>query len=253
MASMSRPAGCAPRVIISIRSFAVGLVSSIACVSWSKGPVPIRTGSASRRFVQGPEIDDPFGSFAGTSFHKLLPILSSIRPNREAILSFGSELRSTANKATSHTRCAKALGQSHAESIIVRENEPRLLRRLLLVDETPPPQRLSKQPPARPCVRGCRFGLHRRLDRSIRATMLSRKTRFPEHGLPLRAFQEGMLRAKISIFEAPPAAGQTENRFRPELGSGNVHEQEGAPRREQFVNVPQSRADIGNGMEHIGA
>ena len=44
---ISRPTGCAPRVTISIRSFAVGLVSSIACVNWSKGPVPISTGSVS--------------------------------------------------------------------------------------------------------------------------------------------------------------------------------------------------------------
>ena len=93
------------------------------------GQLEQRTGAhqhwiAFPRLVQGPKIDDTFGSFAGTNFHKLLPILSSVRPQREAILSFGSELRSTAGDTTSHTRRAKALGQPHPEPLIVRENEP---------------------------------------------------------------------------------------------------------------------------------
>ena len=79
------------------------------------------------------------------------------------------------------------------------------------------------------------------------------KARLPQHRLPLRAFKQRMVRAQVSIGEAPPAAGQTEDRFRPQLRSGDVNEQQTAARREQFVNVPQRHAHVADGMEHIGA
>ena len=61
-----------------------------------------------------------------------------------------------------------------------------------------------------------------------------------------------MLRAKIAIFEAPPAARQTENGFRPELRVAMSMNKSVPPGVSSRECVAEPRG-LGNGVEHIGA
>src|SRR5438552_14292157 len=59
--------------------------------------------------------------------------------------------------------------------------------------------------------------------------------------------------AQIPIANAPPTAGETENRFRPQLRRGHVHENQRTARSEQIVQVTQGSANVGYGVKYVGA
>ena len=80
-----------------------------------------------------------------------------------------------------------------------------------------------------------------------------RKTGFLQDGFPLCSLEQGLLRSQIAIGKSPPATGEAENRFRPELGRRRVHEDEAASGSQQAMQIAQSSAHIFDRVQHIGA
>ena len=67
------------------------------------------------------------------------------------------------------------------------------------------------------------------------------------------AREERMILAEVTIREAPPTRRQAKDRVGPELGIGDIHEDEAATGREEALDIAQRGAEIGHGMEHVGA
>ena len=204
--------------------------------------MPISAGSLSARFVQSPKVDETLGELHR---HKLPEVASNPQAASARSMKRVRLLRLRTAMPRRATRHRVPAARRRAAKLYP-EPRSRPRKRAMISPQ------LGAGPETRPrqlfgaicchafaCEEADLTFTAGRTDQSGQRSCLA-KASFPQHCFPLRAFQQRMLRAKISILKAPPAAGQTENGVRPELRRGNVNEQETASRREQFVNVPQA-------------
>ena len=74
-----------------------------------------------------------------------------------------------------------------------------------------------------------------------------------QHGFPLGALKQGMLRTQVAIGETPPAAGQAEDGFRPQLRRRHVHEDEAAAGASRSCRCASVSAHVAHRVKHVGA
>ena len=200
------------------------------------------------RPIEVPEIDEPLGRvFGGPPLDEFAPIFRHIRAHAKAI---GVALRAFAAR---HDAAACALRaqqgcQGGSGACFVREHDPRLFLRSTF------DSRIRRQ--------GRRGILAREQDdlrlaalrvAQARQTRGFRESGLAQHPLPLLARQEGLVGAQVVVGDAPPTAGQSEDRLGPKPRAADVHERERAARGKQSVDATQRRAHIGGGVEDVGA
>ena len=188
-------------------------------------------------------LDRPVG---GAGCEKLRPILRRFRAQGEGVVAGCGEFLTGPRKAAACSGGAELRGESIAESRGVSEDKPRLFRGRL---------RLSSGGVLLPRSPGERAEQALAAGRSDEPWERSRlaEARLFQHALPLRAFQQRLLRTQVAIGEAPPAAREAEDRFGPQLRRRGVHEDEAAARREQVAQMAERRAHIAHRVQHVGA
>ena len=234
VAAVSRPTGCAPRVTESMRTLPPGLrrFERLAEVQQGVGAhervsrLPrARRGSRDRRFAR------PALSVA-QAVEKLRPILRRFRAQGESVGSGRGKLFAAACDPAMRSGGAQLRRQLLAQPGGVGENEPRFFRGRFRR------RRRRRRVAARPCARAGRSGLRRpRSDQARAAKSSSLKPASRNTRSHCARSEQRLMRTQIAIGEAPPAAGEAEDRFGPQLRRRGVHEDEAAARREQIVQM----------------
>ena len=200
--------------------------------------------------IQTPQIQNAVRQCIGTQCGKeLLPIRWFIRTNGE-VLFLRCILFTAVHNAAGRACCGQLIDQLLSKIGFVSKNQPGMRHR---------------------CLKGLCFrrggavgcGSFPSEDTDLPFTTVGSMQTGQRNGLresalfqcvlPLRALHQGLLRAQVAIRQVPPAARETENRFRPQLRSRDVHEHQSPTRDQQFVQHLQRRAHISNGVEHVRA
>ena len=209
------------------------------------GPHEGVLGAGARAFIERPEVDEPLGrGIGGEGGEKPVPFLPGSRVQRNRI-ALGGKGRSAVDGAAAGAGGAEAGDQRAGEVGSVGEDDPRWVE-------------VGSRFRGRGGRGAVLAGEHADLAFAFRAVEAGQGGGFgeadlAEHGFPLGALEERLFRAQVVVGEVPPAAGQAEDRFRPQLRGGDVHEHEGAAGGEQFMERAQGGADVGHGVEHVGA
>ena len=196
-------------------------------------------------FIERPEPDNAFRRSVGEQGgEKLFPIFRLLIADGE-IVARGGEFRTTAHDPAACTGGGDLCGDIGSESGFVGENDPGILDRQL---------------------RHGSFGdglaafaaEDADLAFAFRALQTGHREGFGEAdflqcGFPLVALHQRLFRTQVAVGEMPPTLCEAENRLRPQLRRGHVHEHQGAARGEQIVEHFQRHPDIGHGVKHVGA
>ena len=203
-----------------------GLVSSSAWVRCSNASVPMSaavTSARLRRDSRDRRSARPARSSAQAS-KQLLPILRSFRAQGEGVIFVGGAncwpRRATRQRAPAARSCVASRSPSPEASAKMSHD---FLRGRLRRDAAG-----GRSGRSLPGFAREQADLAFATGWTNQARQRSRlaEAGSSQHALPLRALQQRLVRAQIAIGETPPAAGEAEDRFRPELRRGHVHEDE---------------------------